>query len=49
MLTSILMVFGFVCLVIAAFWQPAPARPQFGWLGMAFWCLALLLAGFHLS
>lgn len=49
MLGTILMVFAFVLLMLAAFNVPAPPRLNLGWLGMAFWCLALLLGSFHLA
>ena len=45
MLSTILMVFAFVLLALAAFWNPSPPRVSLGWLGMAFWALAVLLAG----
>jgi hypothetical protein len=43
MLNLILLVFAFVCLMLAAFNVPAPPRFNLGWLGMAFWCLSLIL------
>lgn len=45
MLTVILMVFAFVCLLLAAFNIPTPPRVNLGWLGMAFWALSIILAG----
>lgn len=48
MLTLILMVFGFVCFALAAFWTPPPPRPALGWLGLAFWLLAVILADHRL-
>jgi len=45
MLTLILMVFSFVCLLLAAFNIPTPPRINLGWLGLAFWCLSIILAG----
>lgn len=42
MITLILMVFAFVCLVLAAFGVSAP-RIQIGWLGLAFWALAIVV------
>ena len=42
MVNLILMVFAFVCLTLAAFNIPTPPRINLGWLGMAFWALALL-------
>ncbi len=47
MLTLILMVFSFVCLTLAAFNVPTPPRINLGWLGMAFWCLAVVLGDTH--
>jgi len=48
MLTLILMVFAFVCLLLAAFNIPTPPRINLGWLGLSFWCLALILGDAHL-
>jgi len=46
MISLILLVFAFVCCVVAAFWYPAPTpRPHFGWLGVAFYFLSLILEG----
>lgn len=49
-LSTILMVFAFVLLIVSAFWQPQPnpPRPHLGWLGMACWALAIILVGFKL-
>jgi len=47
MLGTILMVFAFVLLLLAAFNVPSPPRLSIGWLGLSFWCLALLLGEFH--
>jgi hypothetical protein len=47
MIGTILMVFAFVLLVLAAFWNPGPPRVQLGWAGLACWCLAILLGGLH--
>ena len=44
---TILLVFAFVLLVLAAFWNPGPPRVQLGWAGLACWCLAQLLGGLH--
>jgi hypothetical protein len=49
MLSTILMVFAFVLLVLAAFNVPCPPRLSLGWLGLAFWALAILIGDFHLS
>lgn len=49
MLPLILMVFAFVCLVLAAFWNPPPPRVNLGWLGMAFWALSIILTSTHLA
>lgn len=43
MLTTILMVFAFVLLLLAAFNVPVPPRINLGWLGLACWALAILL------
>ena len=48
----ILMVFAFVCLALAAFNVPNPPRVALGWLGLAFWSLAIILGnlgGFHIT
>lgn len=45
MLTLILLVFAFVCLVLAAFNVPTPPRINLGWLGLSFWVLAVILEG----
>jgi len=47
MLITILMVFAFVCLCLAAFGVPNPPRVNLGWLGMAFWALAIIVPGLH--
>lgn len=44
MLNQILLVFAFVCFVLAAFWTPAPPRVNLVAAGLAFWVLAALLA-----
>jgi hypothetical protein len=49
MLTLILLVFAFVCLMLAAFNVPTPPRVNLGWLGMAFWCLSILIGDSHLN
>jgi len=49
MLTLILLVFAFVCLVLAGFNVPTPPRVNLGWIGMAFWCLSILLGDAHLN
>lgn len=43
-LSTILTIIAFICFVLAAFGVPVP-RTSLGWLGLAFWCLAVLLAG----
>lgn len=45
MITLILLVFAFVCLTLAAFWNPSPPRVNLIALGLAFWVLAEILAG----
>lgn len=45
MISTILLVFAFVFFIIAAFWNPSPARVNLGWLGLASWVLSALLAG----
>lgn len=45
MLETILMVFALVLLLLAAFnVSPPNGRPALGWLGLAFWAAAILLA-----
>jgi hypothetical protein len=48
MLNIILLVFAFVCFCCAAFWNPNPPRVNLIAAGLAFWVLAVLLAGAHL-
>jgi hypothetical protein len=44
-ISLILLVFSFVCFVIAGLWSPPqPPRVNFGWLGLAFWVLSLILS-----
>ena len=49
MLGTILMVFAFVLLTLAAFNVPMPPRLNLGWAGMACWALAILIGGLHIS
>lgn len=42
-INSVLMVVGLICLLMAAFGVP-PSRVNLGWLGLAFWLLALLIS-----
>ena len=49
MLGTILLVFAFVLVVLAAFNVPTPPRVNLGWLGMALWCLSLLLGAVRLG
>ena len=49
MLSTVILVFAFVLLVLAAFNIPSPPRLNLGWLGLALWCLAGLLGGLHLG
>ena len=49
MLSTILMVFAFVLLALAAFNVPCPPRFNLGWAGMAFWALSILLGGLHVG
>lgn len=44
MLTLILLVFAFVCFVLAAFW-PNPPRVNLIAAGLAFWVLSVILGG----
>jgi hypothetical protein len=44
MLVTILLVFAFVLLVVAAFGIGLP-RVNLGWLGLALWVLSILLRG----
>jgi hypothetical protein len=48
MIGTILMVFAFVFLTLAAFNAPVPPRFNLGWAGMACWCASVLLAGWHI-
>jgi hypothetical protein len=48
MLTTILLVFAFVCFTLSAFWNPAPPRVNLIAAGLAFWVLSIILAGAHL-
>jgi len=44
MVSLILLVLAFVLCLIAGLWQGgSPYRPQFGWLGLAFYFLSVLL------
>jgi hypothetical protein len=52
MLSLIFLCFSLVCFVFGAFWQPAPVRPNFTALGLAFYVLYVLvgtggMAGLH--
>ena len=49
MLTLILLIFGFVCFALSAFWNPSPPRINLIAAGLAFWVLAEILshAGLH--
>ena len=44
MLNLILLVLAFVLLLLASF-NVQPPRIQLGWLGLAFWVLAVLIGG----
>ena len=48
MITTILLVFAFVCFTLAALWNPGPPRVNLIAAGLAFWSLAELLGGLHL-
>lgn len=48
MLTTILLVFAFVCFTLSGFWNPAPPRVNLVAAGLAFWVLSIILAGAHL-
>lgn len=42
----VLLVFAFVCAVLAAAWQPQPAgRFHLGWAAIAFWLAAEIFGG----
>lgn len=42
----VLLVFAFVCAVLAAVWQPQPApRWHLGWAAIAFWLAAEIFGG----
>lgn len=45
-LSLILLLFAFVCFVVSAFWLPNPPPPRvhLGWLGLASWVLAEIMA-----
>lgn len=45
MIELILLVFAFVCFALSAFWNPAPPRVNLIAAGLAFWVLAIILAG----
>jgi hypothetical protein len=49
MLETVLMVFALVLLILAALNVPTPPRVNLGWLGMAFWCAAIVFSGLHLA
>jgi hypothetical protein len=44
MITLILLVFAFVCLALAAFWNPNPPKINLIAAGLAFWVLSELLS-----
>lgn len=48
MLGTILLVFAFVLLALAAFNVPS-TRVSLGWAGLACWCLSLLIGGLHIG
>jgi len=43
-LNVLLLILGLVCFVLAAFGVASP-RVGLGWLGLAFWILAVILGG----
>jgi hypothetical protein len=44
-ISLILLAFALVCFVIAAVWNPpSPPRVHLGWIGLAFWVGAEILA-----
>ena len=45
MIQLILLVFSFVCFVLAAFWNPAPPRINLIATGLAAWVLSILMQG----
>lgn len=47
MLDLILLVFSFVCFVLAAVGVPSPPRFNLVAAGLAFWVLTIILAGRH--
>ena len=49
MLTLILFVFAFVCIMLVVFNVLTFLRVNLGWLGMAFWCLSVILGDAHLN
>lgn len=48
MLTTILLVFALVFLILATVGVPSPPRFNLGWAGMAFWLASIVLGGLHL-
>lgn len=49
MLATILLVFAFVLLVIAALGYTPRPSVNLGWLGLALWVLSILLRGVRIS
>lgn len=49
MIGTILLVFSFVLLALAAFWNPGPPRVQLGWAGLACFVLSILLGNLHVG
>jgi hypothetical protein len=49
MLGTILLVFSFVLLALAAFNVPCPPRFNLGWAGMACYVLSVLVGSFHMG
>lgn len=49
MLGTILLVFAFVLLALAAANIPTPPRLNLGWAGMACWALSILIGNVHIG
>jgi|GEM_PF-572169 hypothetical protein len=43
MLTTLLLILGLVCFIFATVGWPKTAKVSFGWLGLAFWILVVLI------
>lgn len=43
MISTILIVLAFICLLMAAIGKPVITNVNMGWLGVALWCLSAIL------